>query len=585
MKFLKIKTIKILIGYAIFTIPIFSFAESESLQTQSIRLQQQQQALEKTLNHSLNIFLQQPQTTEQAIKLGEHESPCFPIYQFEITGHQAEKVRYLLDKIYQQSQFKSGMCLGTASMQYLQKLAQNIAIEEGFVTTQLYLAPQDLNEGVLTFSAELGYVDNIIFRETARTLNKIGESISFPQIEGKLLQLGELEQGLENLRRLPFVEAKLSIEPSVDKAYHSQIVVERQQQKSALFGVSINNAGSKKTGKYQGGMNLTLINPLGINDFFYASYNHDLAGKQRYRDAQGRKTDSGSQGYSLHYSFPIGRTLWTANHSVYRYKEATKGYYVNYQYSGKTVNSNLSGSWTLYRHKQHKIKMGAGLWRSRIYKYIDGNEIEVQRRQLGGWQANINYSTQFEQLSITANLSYKRGTGLFNSQPAPEEFNDQDDAIPGVAKMKVINASVELNLPFHIKQRAFSWDSYFYAQWHKTPLTPNDQLAIGGAYSVRGFDGEQNLSGERGWYWQNSLTWHYAETHKFYTALDLGRVAGRSTQGLPKQVLMGMELGLAGQFQLGGKLSYQFSIGKPLKKPNNIKTSNYVYGINLSYQF
>ncbi len=37
------------------------------------------------------------------------------------------------------------------------------------------------------------------------------------------------------------------------------------------------------------------------------------------------------------------------------------------------------------------------------------------------------------------------------------------------------------------------------------PLTQQDKLSIGGRYTVRGFDGELSLSGEKGWLWRNEL--------------------------------------------------------------------------------
>ena len=43
------------------------------------------------------------------------------------------------------------------------------------------------------------------------------------------------------------------------------------------------------------------------------------------------------------------------------------------------------------------------------------------------------------------------------------------------------------------------------AQWNRTPLAPQDRFSIGGRYTVRGFDGELTLMGERGWVLRNEI--------------------------------------------------------------------------------
>ncbi|MDH2925012.1 hemolysin activation/secretion protein [Nicoletella semolina] len=561
--------------------------QAEPLQSETIRLQQNQNVLEKQLLRMPSVTLHN--NNDKMIvpfRLGQPESPCFAIHQFAIQGEQSSRATSLIHKIQQQSGFQAGMCLGTQSIQYLQKLAQNLAIDEGLITTQVYFAPQDLTKGVLTFNVEWGYLDDIAFAEKDRYLTAFGRWASFPLRAGEVLYLPDLEKGLENIRRLATVETHIQIKPSSHKVQHSHVIVERHQGQRFLVGIGINNTGSKRTGKYQGNLNLSFLNPLGANDLLYVNYNQDLGHhKLTYYDTNGRKTDSGTKGYSLHYSIPIRYWLWSVNHSSSNYREATKGHLVNYQYSGRTDQSNVGVNWLAWRDKQQRLSVGGKLWRLRIYKYIDGSEIGVQRRQYGGWEGYLNYTSQFNAFSVEANVSYKRGTGLFNSQPAPEEFNVQQDTIAGTSRMQIINASLALSSPFTLGKQAFSANSTFYAQWHNTPLTPVDQFNIGGEHSVRGFDGEQNLSGERGWSWQNTLNWHYQTQHKMYLAADMGYVSGISTQYLSRKRLVGMALGLTGQFQFKGSVDYQLSLGKPLSKPLSLKTAPLTVGFNLSYHF
>ncbi|MGK9517704.1 ShlB/FhaC/HecB family hemolysin secretion/activation protein, partial [Salmonella enterica subsp. enterica] len=82
------------------------------------------------------------------------------------------------------------------------------------------------------------------------------------------------------------------------KPGESDVVIKWSQQFPARVSLSVDNSGSKSTGKYQGNVSLSLDNLLSLNDLFYASFNHDLGGGESGRH--------GSNGNTLHYSLPMG---------------------------------------------------------------------------------------------------------------------------------------------------------------------------------------------------------------------------------------------------------------------------------------
>jgi len=116
-----------------------------------------------------------------------------------------------------QSGFIPGMCLGSKRLQHLQTLAQNIAIAKGFLTSQVYIAPQDLASGRLKLSVAPGRLGSIRYEENQGDAASVGRisafANKFPNQSGDILNLRDLEQGLENLRRLPSVAADIRIEP------------------------------------------------------------------------------------------------------------------------------------------------------------------------------------------------------------------------------------------------------------------------------------------------------------------------------------------------------------------------------------
>ncbi|UOO82473.1 ShlB/FhaC/HecB family hemolysin secretion/activation protein [Uruburuella testudinis] len=554
-----------------------------------IRNQQRQQQLDAQLTPAVDVRLDRQAAAQPAWQPGEAEHPCMAVDEIVLSGDQHTTFSFIVPKLMKQSGFQPGMCIGSNGMQQLQTLAQNIAISQGFITTRVYIAPQDLNAGRLTFTVQPGRTGNIRYEENNGRPEHSGRisafANKFPNAQGDILNLRDLEQGLENLRRLPSVAADIRIEPGEQEG-RSDIIVRWQQERPFRFDIGINDSGSKTTGKYQGYAALSIDNPLGLSDLLYLSYNHDLGRhKASYTDRDGIKTDSGTRGYSLHYSVPAANWLWAWNHSGYRYHEATEGINSHIDYNGKSYSSSISAGRVLFRNARHKTTATAKLWRRQTRKYYDNNEIEVQRRQTAGWAAELSHRTRLGRADIHGILAYKRGTGMQGSLKAPEEFNDDNDTIPGTSRMKILTASLSAGMPFGIGKQVFSYDTEIYAQWNKSPLVSQDRLSIGGRYTVRGFDGEQNLSGERGWFWQNNLNWHYLPEHQLYTGLDYGRVSGLSTQGLPTQKLAGAVIGLKGTQRLGGVWSYNVFAGKPLSKPAHLKTAATTYGFNLNYNF
>lgn len=132
---------------------------------------------------------------------------------------------------------------------------------------------------------------------------------------------------------------------------------------------------------------------------------------------------------------------------------------------------------------------------------------------------------------------------------------------------------------FELAGQRLNYTGNWRGQYNKTPLTPQDRFAIGGRFTVRGFDGLAVLSAERGWLLRNELTTPLTPQLQGYVGMDTGHVSGPSANNLVGQSLTGGLLGLRGQW---GKVQYEVFMGKPLSKPEHFKTSASTAGFNLS---
>lgn len=554
-------------------------------QQQFQREQQREQQFQQSQQHNQHIILDN-QASSSASSLPANESPCFPVHQVILVGESASIFQFALNKALKQSRFQNGMCLGAAGINHLMTLAQNAVIDKGYTTTRILAAPQDMNSGKLELTVLPGKVsrikvDNSCQEETHS--NRIAAfQNEFPVTEGGILNLRDIEQGLENIKRLPTVEADIQIRPSVNGQPDESEIVLYWKQRTVPYRLTLgfDDSGSKSTGKYQGNITFSADNPLGLSDMFYVSYGRHLGGTDDKQHSDGSRVESSSHNVSLHYSVPFGNWLFAYNHSSYRYHQAVGGLSEVYDYSGRSHNNDISLSRLLYRDAKRKTHMNGKLWKRETRSYIDDAELDVQRRKTGGWAFNLSHKEYLGKATLGLNLGYKRRTRLDGALPAPEESRNE-----GTGKMKIITADADLNLPFTIGKQNFRYDSTVRAQWNKSPLLAQDKFAIGGRYTVRGVDGEMSLSAERGWYWRNELAWQYQPQHQLYAAADIGRVSGNSTKYLLGQTLAGAAVGLRGSFNAGGNLSYDVFAGKALKKPEYFRTKSVSTGVNINYSF
>ncbi|HED3856029.1 TPA: ShlB/FhaC/HecB family hemolysin secretion/activation protein, partial [Enterobacter soli] len=161
---------------------------------------------------------------------------------------------------------------------------------------------------------------------------------------------------------------------------------------------------------------------------------------------------------------------------------------------------------------------------------------------------------------------------------APEEFTGDATALS-----KITQLSAQLDLPFDIGSQNFRYNVQYQRQISNTPLTPQDQFAIGNRWTVRGFDGERTLNASHGWYVRNDLAWSTPlPNQELYLGADYGEVGGYSSDYLIGKHLAGGVVGLRGSaFNTG----YDLFAGTPFSKPDGFTTSNLTLGFNLNWSW
>jgi hemolysin activation/secretion protein len=348
-------------------------------------------------------------------------------------------------------------------------------------------------------------------------------------------------------------------------------VISYRQALPFRVALSFDDSGSKATGRYQGATTFSFDNWLTLNDLFYVTLRRDIG-------SGGQAGVHGTHGNVAHYSLPYGYWLLGTTVSNNRYHQTVAGINQSYIYSGKSSDMEVKLSRLVYRDASRKTSLAIRAFRRESSNFIEDTEIEIQRRIVGGFELSANHREFIGSTTLDINLAYKRGTGAFGSQPSPEEWSNE-----GTSRMQLSTLDANLSAPFKAWEQGFRYTGVLRAQVNHSRLTPQDRFAIGGRYTVRGFDGEASLSAERGLLLRNELAVLWGDSgQEIYAGLDYGRVSGPSAPLLIGTSLSGAVIGLRGAIK---GLQYDIFLGRPLHKPEGFRSAKAVAGFSLNYSF
>ncbi|QCD45677.1 ShlB/FhaC/HecB family hemolysin secretion/activation protein [Campylobacter mucosalis] len=554
--------------FKILSFLVFSFAflyaniEQREFKNEQDRLNKSQSNIP-----SSNINLQSS-NQDSDISLVLNENPCFEIDEIILNS----KVKINLDKVLKKLKFQSGICLGEQSINAIIKAVNNEIIGAGYITSSVI--PQNLNlkSRKIVLDLNLGKIDKITINNEDTKRNRASLFSAFGEIDHqKALNIRDVETALENIQNATFGNTQISLSPSA-KSNSSDILITRRQRKvpiTAYFG--LDNFGSKPTGKYQGSFGLSALNLLGFNEIYTLNYGGAVFKKEKTK-LNDESKNGGSNNFYVNFKVPFGALAIDYTHSHYSYHQVVAGAYNLYKYSGTSDSDRLNFSYLIYRDDKTKLTPFFAFFHRKSKNYIEDFELTNQRRKTSSYEVGTKLERYFLNSSLNAKLTYKRGTGMLDAIPAPEQNLGE-----GTSRMKIWLVDVN----FKTNYENFSYDMNFYAQYNKTPLTLQDRISIGGIYSVRGFDGQMSLSGQKGFYLRNTLAYRYYGLNEIYTALDLGAVYSVASEFKSDNKLIGTGVGIRGKV---GSFSYDLLAFKPLKKPEFFTTKSKAINFTLSYQ-
>ena len=554
-----------------------------------------------SFNESSNINLLNEKIASEG-KLNLNETPCFKIDKIsllsenEVASFNASsgadeaiirkayntnysKFNSILEASLNKLDFKSGSCLGKNSINLIINSFNNEIIKSGYITSSASLVTKSLKDAKLEFVINLGLIDDISINELDSQRNRASLFSAFGEYshKNKVANIRDIEQALESLQNVSKNDVSIKFLPS-NRASFSNIVITRVDSFPLKAAISLDNLGSKQSGKYQAMVNLSTLNLLGFNEIFSFSRGKDVLKKYKVTNKFNGASDHGaSNNYYYGFSIPFGYFMLEYEKSKYDYAQIINAAYNLYTYKGRSESDSLSLAYTFYRDSNFKNSAYVKLFKRKNKNYLEDYELDNQARRNAGYEVGVKTSYNSYNQAFSAKLAYKKGTGIFNSQPDPLE-----DSGEATSRFALINLNLNYKYKFELP---LSYDLNINARYGLNKLSLQDKFSIGGYYSVRGFDGESSLVGNHGVSVRNTLSYNYYKSNSIYAGLDAGVVRAPSSGIKDKNTLAGYAIGLRGSIKAYNNLSYDISVSKPLYKPKSFESKSTNVNFIISYEF
>lgn len=495
------------------------------------------------------------------------ETPCFQLATLILEGPHSGSFGFLQRYL---DQYR-GQCVGQQGLALIAHRASDFLLARGYVTSRVVIPEQSLGEGRLRVVLLAGTLGEVRLAPGSAAVNWRS---ALPLRPGDIINLRAIEQGLEQLKRLSSLEATIDIAPGSAPGT-SDLVLTVARGRPWHLSASLDDSGAESTGKTQGGLNLALDQPLGLNDLMVLGASHSFGDYNHER---------GTHGMNASESLPWGNWTFNAFTNSYGYRQplTAGGADTTFSYTGNSQTAGISAMRLLHRDAHSKTSLQLTISGRDAHSYVNGTEIDTQRRRTRALELALIERRYLGSAQLDVRLAYRHNVPWFDGQ--------WTRGIQGGPSFHVgvTTLDASIGLPFQLFGQRWQWMSELHGQASGDKLYAEDYITIGSRYTVRGFDGNLTLGGAHGYYWRNTLNLPLGNIGAAaYGGVDVGRVGGapafgESGEPLQGRSLSGVVLGLRGS-RWG--LSWDLFAGWALQRPDGLVTRRPAAGMQWIYSY
>ena len=489
------------------------------------------------------------------------ESVRFHISQITI-DNQVERFRFL-ERIARPYKDKD---LSLSDINKLIHAMNQSLMARGFSTSRIVVPEQNLSSGELRLVLQIGYIGTVRFAEGSSSL--YWKNL-FPFHEGDILNVRDIEQGIEQAKRLPSQDISVQLLPS-DQPQRTDVVLTVKRGKNFYGTISVDDSGLEDTGKLQWYTSIGIDQPFHKNDMLRIGMNLDGA-----RDGY----EKGTRGHNISYIYPYGRHTFSFSYQRSKYHQTVESIPYNFISAGDSNITTLSWDYVLHRSAAMKTSMDIRLRKRNSHSFLNDVELPIQAMHQTSMEVGFAERLYLQRNTLYFRLAHRFGLGWLGAQ----KEKPYDDAPKTLYRMWLLD--IDFVHPFEFSHRPATFTTSFHGQYTMDDmrLYGVDMISMGNRYTVRGFDGEITLMGTNGWYLRNELSTRFPKQKaELYLGLDVGAVYGYGTEVYNGHVIAGTVLGLRGAMDM---LSYDIFAANPIQKPEGFRTPDVTYGFSLGMKF
>lgn len=428
-------------------------------------LQQQQQRKNQEL-----LERTQPPTKVKQLRSPEikKKEKCLPIDHITLKDavHLSSKERHRILAPYE------GSCMGGTNINKLIVDITNYYISKGYVTTRTYIPKQNLSSKGLILNVIPGKVESISLNKNKTWKDRMQARMAFPHLKGKLLNLRDSEQGIDQINRLPSSSASLQLWPGQEVG-GTEILVTNQRKDTLRGTIAYDNGGQSATGRDRMTLGIEEDHLLGLSEtlgLYYIGSNDTNALAFNGSIPYGYWTLSGTSSYSDYLSLLEGSA----------------------ELFGTTWNNSIKLDRVVYRDTIIKASVYGALNVKESSRLI--NEVILSPQPLTVLRTGITGLWHMKKGVLNFDAAYSQGVTMFGAIEDPDQLADD---VPRAQFHKLDGI-----LSYYRPLAYGALRSSINAQYSFDPLYSSEQLNMGDNSTVRGFTGSQ-VSGDSGIYNRN----------------------------------------------------------------------------------
>ncbi len=496
-----------------------------------------------------------PQGKSLVVKQG---GACFAIKAVRLTGHDAFRFKP------EGYEGLIGRCASAADIADAVNRINKHYQRKGFITTRAYLPEQDISSGRLEIVIVPGMVEGFVYGDGRQADRRI--KAAFPNERGDLLNLRDLEQGLDNYNAPSSAKARFHLVPG-ERTGGSFVQVHAEDSRQIYARLSANNEGFRSTGVVKATGTLGIDNLLELNDQISLS-----AATTPFDERETRFSDA----FSVSAAIPYGNWSFGLDAAYSRYHFILDGINQSYPVNGHSRHVTFSAERLLARDAVSKLSAYGNLKLSRSRSFIDTFEIESQRRNLTIASLGLRAEHLLGDSRLEWDIGTRFGIDAFNSYVLDKSAVDPE--------FTLVYGQLRYSQPLIADRLVYK--GVLSGQWSNDELPGSESFISGGWSTVRGFH-DDNMYGPSGINLRNTLEWKAHEGPDFKvqlrSGLDIGYLRPGKLRAWDQNHIIGASVGADIVFSDGPRLT--FDIAHALDRPSDFDAADTLFYAGVGFRF